>query len=122
MKCYECKSLKSDKLKEPCCSCIGRPHDLCCKDNFVAVKDEPVSASESWEKRGTKYPGGPRAAYEQGFSHGEENERKRHQPKQSFDEWVESEWPDTPDNARYFNKYDLLECHRWTEKNRGYDD
>lgn len=41
MKCYECESLKTDKLKEPCCSCVERPHDLCCDDNFKQAERKP---------------------------------------------------------------------------------
>lgn len=46
MKCYECAHLKSDKLKSPCSECIGRPHDLCCSDNFEPIKRE--SAFQKW--------------------------------------------------------------------------
>jgi len=52
MKCYECEMLKSDKLKEPCCSCIRRPHDLCCSDNFRAAERKLTPCPECKKPRG----------------------------------------------------------------------
>ena len=45
-------------------------------DFVEEIKDEPTTtAQEAWDKKATKYPGGPKAAYCQGYNHGKEQGR-----------------------------------------------